>query len=218
MRYSDDLIDERIRSLAPREDESDWSDVRRRARRKAAPTALMVGVVVAALLATPAVAFRNQLDDLWRQAEPDKNLYVRVIAECGEGAFKLEMDPRRGAVILQNGDTLARATLTEREIGCAGRIRHFKSTPDEARYSGTDRRSSAPTTVTCKTNALLEIGLNPIWYEDGSGRRINGSTIFVAERGTRRLLASAVLRTDPHTGQNWSAAHWDSSICSARRR
>jgi hypothetical protein len=216
MRYSDDLIDERIRSLAPREDESDWSDVRRRARRQAAPTVLMLGVVVAALLATPAVAFRGQLDDLWAQAEPEKGLYVRAIAECGFGTFTLTMDPAEGAVVEQDGETLARATTTEREIACAGPIRSVKSTPDEARYTATDRRSYAPTTVTCETTVPLEVGVNPIW--DAGEQRVNGSTIFVAERGTRRMFASAVLRNDPHTSRNWSAAHWDSSVCSARHR
>jgi hypothetical protein len=214
MSYPDDLIDERMRSLAPRDGDSDWGDVRRRARRKAAPTLLAAVLIVGALLAAPAVAFRSQLDDLWAEAEPEKGLFVRAIAACGEGRFSLKMDPKVGAIVLQDGETLAQATMTEREIRCAGRIRSVKSTPDEAAYTATDRRSYAATIVTCETDVPLEIAVNPIWYSNE--RRINGSTLIVAERGTRRLFASAVLRTDPDTGRNWSAAHWDSRACSAR--
>lgn len=64
--------------------------------------------------------------------------------------------------------------------------------------TATDRRSYAATVVICETEVPLEIGVNPIWYDDRDTgqRRINGSTLLVAERGTRRLFASAVLRTD----------------------
>jgi hypothetical protein len=217
MTRSDQEVDRRIRALVPGDGEADWDDVRRRARRKAIPTIVAAGLIIGALLAAPAVGFRNQFDDLWADAEPEKNLYVRAIADCGEGTFTLEMDPKVGAVVLQDGETLARATMTERELGCAGRIRSLKSTPDAAAYTATDRRSYAATVVTCETEVPLEIGVNPIWYDDRDTgqRRINGSTLLVAERGTLRLFASAILRTDPDTGRNWSAAHWDSRVCSA---
>jgi hypothetical protein len=213
---ADDSIDQRIRSLARDDDDSNWRDVRRRARRKAVPTAAAV-IIVAALLAAPAVAFRSHFDDLWATAEPEKNLYVRAIAECGDGSFTLKMDPDDGAVVEQDGETLARATMSVREILCAAPVRAVKSTPDEADYTDTDRRSYAPTELACASNVPLAIGVNPIWFVEGAVARINGSTLLVAERGTKRLIASAVLRRDPHTGRNWSAIHWDSSVCSPRR-
>ena len=214
MTLPDEDIDRRIRSMAPSHDDSDWRDVRRRARRKVAPLALAVAAVLAIVLAAPAVAFRGELDDLWTRAEPDKNLYVRAIADCGKGTFTLAMDPTAGASVSQKGETLARATMTEREIGCDATIRELKGTPDEApRYSGTDSRSYEPHAVTCSTERPLEIAVNPIWFEN----RMVGSTLAVAERGTTHLLASAVLRRDPQTHRNWSAIHWDSRVCSVRR-
>jgi len=219
MKYTDELLDERIRSVVPQSDDSNWRDVRRRARRKSAPAALAAGLIFAALLAAPAVAFRSQLDDLWADAEPEKNLYVRAIAACGEGAFTLEMDPQRGAVVRQDGRVLARATMTTREIGCDGVVQPVKSTPDEFKYSELDQKTYAATEVTCETDVPLEIVVNPIWYHnrDTGERRLNGTTVLIAARGTKHSLASAVLRSDPHSGRNWSAAHWDSSVCSARR-
>jgi hypothetical protein len=219
MTYTDESLDGRIRSAAPHSDAANWADVRRRARRKRIPAALAVGVVAATLIAAPAVAFRSELDDLWAGAEPDKNLYVRAIAACGQGTFTLEMDPERGAVVRQDGQTLARATMTEREIECDVPIRAFKSIPDEFRYSDVDQRSYASSKLTCETGAPLDIVVNPIWYHDvETGKnRTNGTTLLVAERGTRRTFASAVLRRDPYNGRNWSAVFWDSSVCSARR-
>lgn len=215
MTYTNESVDERIRSAVPHSNDSNWRDVRRRARRKRAPAALAAGLIIATLVVAPAVAFRSQLDDLWATAEPEKNLYVRAIAECGEGTFTLEMDPKTGGVVRQGGQTLARATMTEREIQCDGRIRGEKSTPDEGIYTGTDQRSYAATKLTCETDVPLVIVVNPIWYEDK--RAFSGSVLLVAERGTRRAFASAVLRSDPDTGRNWSAVHWDSDVCSARR-
>jgi hypothetical protein len=145
---------------------------------------------------------------------------VRAIAECGEGTFTFEMHPERGAVVRQGGQTLARATMTKREIECEAPIRVSKSMMDEFVYadSGIDRRSYAATELTCEAGAPLEIVVNPIWYQDDdTGRfRFNGTNLFVAERGTRRLLASAILRRDPRGDRNWSAVHWDSTVCRAR--
>lgn len=213
MTYTNDLVDERIRSAVPDYDDSNWRDVRRRARRKAAPAVLAAGLIIAVLLAAPAVAFRSQLDDLWAQAEPEKNLYVRAVADCGEDTFTLEFDPERGAVVRQDGQTLARASLTGREIDCHGPVRMFKSTPDEFPYHGElDGRSDAATTVTCATDARLQIVINPIWF----GSKLTGSTLGVAERATKRLIASAVFERDPGDGRNWSRTYWNSAVCSAR--
>ena len=219
MTYTDDLVDDRIRSAVPGADAPNWHDVRRRARRKRMPAALAVGAIVATLIVTPAVAFRSALDDLWAQSEPEKGLYVRAMAECGEGTFTFEMHPERGAVVRQGRQTLARATMTKREIECEAPIRVSKSMMEEFRYSdtGIDRRSYARTELTCEAGVPLEIVVNPIWYHDGdTGEiRINGTNLFVAERGKRRLFASAILRGDPNGSRNWSAVHWDSSVCTA---
>jgi hypothetical protein len=217
--YTDDVLDDRIRSAVPDADDPNWGEVRQRARRKRMPAAVTAAVIVAALIVTPAIAFRSSLDDLWAQAEPEKGHYIHAIAECGEGTFTFEMHPERGAVVRQGGETLARATMTKREIECEAPIRVSKAM-DELRYAedGIDRRSYAPTELACAPGSPLEIVVNPIWYHDGDRgeSRMNGTNLFVAERGTRRLLASAILRRDPNGSRNWSAVHWDSNVCTAR--
>lgn len=220
MWYDDELVDERIRSALRRDDDADWRDVRRRARRKLAPRALAVGASIALLLAAPAVAFSGQLDHLWAQAEPEKNLYVRAIAECGDGTFTLELDPKQGATVREDGRTLAQVTVSEREIACEGPIRPLKSTPEAAKYTPrhpTQQRDGAAE-LTCDTNVPLEVAVNPIWRVDSetSEATIAGSTLVVAERGTKRLLASAVVGHDPYSGVKWSHAYWDSNVCVAQ--
>lgn len=210
---SDDLLDERIRSAVPRYDDSNWRDVRRRARRQAAPAALAAAGIVTVLLAAPAFAFRHQIADLWASAEPEKNLYVRAFADCGQGTFTVEFDPTRGATVRQDGQTLARASLTERQIECDAPIRRFKGTPDESPYHGEpDGVSHDATKVTCATDAALEVAVNPVWY----GSEIVGSNLLVAERGTKRLIATAGFKRDPTDGRTYSQAYWDTSVCSAR--
>jgi hypothetical protein len=209
---TDELLDKRIRAALPRYDDSDWRDVRRRARRKAAPAALAVSAVVTALIAAPAFAFRHQIADLWATAEPDRNLYVRAFAQCGEGSFTLEFHPERGAIVRQRGRTLARASVSDRQIECDAPIQSFKGTPDESRYYGelAGPRSES-VAITCRTDALLEVGVNPIWYRSD----ISGSAIVVAERQTKRAIASASFKRDPFTGRIWANAYWDATRCAA---
>lgn len=219
MTYTDDLVDERIRAAVPRDDDSNWRDVRRRARRKQAPAALAAGAIVAALLAAPAFAFRDQIADWWGTSSPERGEFVKAVAECGQGNFTLSFHPEGGAVVRQGEQTLARASLTEREIECDAPIRLVKSTPAESPYHGAlDGRSYGATRVRCVTNVPLEIMVNPVWYEDettGSWRVI-GSSLLVAERETKRSIASAVFKRGPTDGRNWSRTYWNPAVCSAR--
>jgi hypothetical protein len=209
---TDELLDQRIRAAVPRYDDSDWRSVRRRARRKAAPVAVAVAAIGTALIAAPAFAFRHQIAELWATAEPDHNLYVRAFARCGVGSFTLEFHPERGAVVLQGGETLARASVSDRQIDCDARIQSFKGTPDESRYSGelAGPRSES-VTIACRTDALLEVGVNPIWYRT----TISGSALVVAERQTRRAIASASFKRDRVGGRLWANVYWDAERCSA---
>jgi hypothetical protein len=212
MTMTDELLDERIRSVAPHYDDSNWRDVRRRARRKRAPAALAVGGIIAILVAGPAFALRHQIADLWTSAEPDRNLYVRAFADCGQGEFTMEFDPAGTAIVRQGSDVLARASSTDRQIECNAPIRTFKGTPDESPYhGGLERRSSKPTTVTCQTDAALQVAVNPIWDEHG---KIVGSTMLVAERATRELIASAVLKEpDPTASPGTSRVYYAPNVC-----
>ena len=208
----DELLDERIRSAVPGYDDSNWRDVRRRARRKAAPAALAAAGIITVLLAAPAFALRHQIADLWASAEPEKNLYVQAFADCGQGTFILEFDPAHGAAVRQDGQTLARASLTDRRIECDAPIRHFKGTPDESPWHGELEGSSAATTVICETDVELQVAVNPVWYRS----EIVGSNMLVADRKTKRLIASAGFKRDPTDDRTYSQTYWDTRMCSAR--
>jgi hypothetical protein len=209
----DELLDERIRSAVPRQGDSDWRDVRRRARRKAAPAILAAAAIVTVLLAAPAFALRHQIADLWASAEPEKNLYVTAVADCGHGTFTLEFDPDRDAIVLQDGQMLAHASLNDRQIDCDAPIHELKATPDESPWHGDlEGTSSVATTVTCQTDVDLQIGVNPVWFGD----EIVGSSLLVADRYTKRLIASAGFKRDPTTDTRYSDTYWDTKVCSAR--
>lgn len=212
MTMTDALLDERIRSAAPRYDDSNWRDVRRRARRKRTPAVLAVGVAIAILVAGPAFALRHRIADLWASAEPAKGLYVRAYADCGEGQFTFEFDPVRGAVVRHDGETLAKASVTDRRIECNAPIHTLKGPPAEDPYHGElEARSYAATTVTCQTHTALQVAVNPIWDEDG---KIVGSTMLVAERATRQLIASAVTKEpEPTARPGTSRIYYASGIC-----
>jgi hypothetical protein len=212
MTMTDELLDERIRSTVPRYDNSNWNDVRRRATRKRVPAALAAGTIIAILVAGPAFALRHQIADLWESAEPARNLYVRAFADCGEGPFTVEFNPARGAVVRQDGDVLARASVTDRLIECDAPIRTFQGTPDESPYRGElEARSYEATTVTCDTDAALQVAVNPIWDEHG---KIVGSTMLVAERATKQVIASAVLKKpDPTASPGTSRVNYASAVC-----
>ena len=212
MTITDQLLDERIRSAVPRYDDSNWQDVRRRATRKRLPAALAVGAIIAILAAGPTFALRHQIADLWSSAVPAKNLYVRAFADCGQGPFTLEFHPSRGAVVRQDGNTLASASFTDRQIECDAPIQTLKGTPDENR--GPDWRPNGPsyaaTTVTCETSSPLQVSVNPIWDESGT---IVGSAMSVLERATRKPIASAVLKEpDPTAIPGTSRVYW-SAVC-----
>lgn len=214
MTITDELLDERIRSAVPRNADSNWRDVRRRATRKRAPAALAVGAIIAILVAGPAFALRHQIADLWASAEPTSNLYVRAFADCGQGPFTLEFNPALGAVVRQGRDTLARASVTDRQIECDAPIRTFKGTPDESPYRGEPGgRSYQATTITCQTDAALHVAVNPIWDEHG---KIVRSTMLVADRATRQVIASTVLKEpDPTASPGTSRINYASDVCRA---
>ena len=115
MTYTDEQIDARIRAAAPHDAGADWNDVRRRARRRRRPLVVAGGAALAIVLAAPALAFRDDLTDLWASAESERNLYVRAFADCGEGSFTLEFDPVEGASIRQGDARLVAASPTERD-------------------------------------------------------------------------------------------------------
>jgi hypothetical protein len=220
MTYSDELVDARIRALVDYPDNSNWADVRRRARRKWAPVTVPLALVAVALLAAPAVGLRSHLDALWATAEPEKNLYVSATVQCGEGPFTVEMDPKQGAAwVSQDSQKLARITTSEREIDCNGPITSDKSSaaePSGPAWTGLDReRDFAATKLRCETDRPLEVEVHPIWSDDS--KRPDGtigSIFVVAERGTSHAFALANLFTDPDDGKNWSKLFWDPSVCS----
>jgi len=208
MTTSNELLDERIRSAGLHIDDSDWRDVRRRARRKRAPATLALAGAIMVLLAAPAFALRHQIADLWSSAEPAKNLYVRAFADCGDGPFTLEFHPTRGAVVRQSGDILARASLSDRRIECGATVHTLKGTPDE--LGGPEWQPKGPsyqaTTLTCDLSGRLRVSVNPIWDESGT---IVGSAISVSERATRQPIASAVLKPpDPTARPGTSRVYW----------
>lgn len=211
MTYTDDQIDERIRATASLNTDASWRDVRRRARRKQAPLAVAVGAMAAVVLATPALAFRHELADLWESAEPARNLYVRTFADCGEGNFTLEFDPAGEAVARQGDETLARASETERTIECDASIQTSKGVRDSSPYHGDlDKRSYSPVALECSVDVPFQVAVHPIW----DGEVIRGSTMVVADRGTQRVFASAVFKRDAE-GRNWSRTYWTSGVCDA---
>jgi len=65
--------------------------------------------------------------------------------------------------------------------------------------------------ITCRTDALLEVGVNPIWYRSD----IVGSAIVVAERQSKRAIVAASFKRDPSTGRVWPRASWDATRCAA---
>jgi hypothetical protein len=209
---TDELLDERIRAAVPRNDDSDWRDVRRRARRKRAPAALALGAIVAVLVAGPAFALRQQILDLWSSSEPAKGLYVRASADCGQGPFTLEFKPAGDAVVRQGGDVLTRASFRDRHIECDAPIHTFKGRADESPYQGElDASSYEATTLTCQTTAALQVAVSPIWNER---EEIDGSTMLVADRATRELIASAVLKEpDPTASPGTSRIYYASDVC-----
>jgi hypothetical protein len=211
MTMTDELLDERIRSAVPLADDSNWRDVCRRARRKRIPAALALGGAVAVVVAAPAFALRHQISDLWSSAEPAKNLYVRAFADCGNGAFTLEFDPVRGAVVRQNGAVLARASDSDRAIECGATIHSLKGTPDELR--GPEWQPRGPsydaTTLICDTTGPLRISVNPIWDESGT---IVGSAISVSEGPSGQPIAGAVLKVpNPTAYPGTSSVYWSGS-------
>jgi hypothetical protein len=212
MNTTDDLLDERVRLAVPRHDDSDWRDVRRRARTQRAPIALAAAAILAILIAGPAFALRHQIEDLWTSAEPAKNLYVLAYADCGQGPFTLEFDPAGGAVVRQGGETLATASVTDRRIECDARIHTVKGTPDEDPYQGGGpwRASYVATTVSCESDAALQVAVNPIWDEHG---KIVGSSLLVAERATRDVIASAVVKEPEPTASPGTARTYYADVC-----
>jgi len=219
MSYTDEQIDDRIRAAVNLDDDGSWRDVRRRARKRRRPLVLVGAAVLAIAAATPALAFRNDLADLWSSAEPDRNLFTRAVADCGEGTFSLEFHPQDGATVRQGEEVLASASPTERTIQCDAPIQALKGEPDANRYGGEpDKRSYAAVTLQCATDAELQIAVNPIWDTglDGvaDGAQIVGSTLLVAERGARKVFASAVLVRD-QGGRTWSRVYWASGSCNA---
>ncbi len=211
MTYTDEQIDARIRATGPRDAAPDWHDVRRRARRRRRPLVVAGGAVLAIVLVAPALAFRDDFTALWATAEPERNLYVRAYADCGEGSFTLEFDPVAGASIKQGDTTLAAASLSERTIGCDAPIQTFKGEPDASPYhGGSDKRSYSRVTLECSVAVPLQVAVNPIWEDT----QIRGSTMLAADRRTKRVIASAVLTQDAD-GLNWSRAYWSSTDCTA---
>lgn len=211
MTYTDEEIDARIRAAGPRDADGDWHDVRRRARRRQRPLMIAGAAALAIVLAAPALALRDDLTDLWASAEPERNLYVRAFADCGEGSFTLDFHPAEGASIRQDDATLAAASTSERTIECGAPIRSHKGEPDSSPYRGDpDKRSYGPVTVECSVDAPLQVAVNPIW----EGTVIRGSTMLVADRRTKRVIASAVLVRDAK-GRNWSRTYWSSRDCTA---
>jgi hypothetical protein len=208
---TDEFLDARIRSAVPRDDDSNWRDVRRRAMRKRLPAALAAASILAILVAGPAFALRDQIRDLWAGAEPAENLFVKAYADCGQGSFTLEFHPTRGAVVRQNGDVLASASLTDRRIECDARIHTLKGTPDELLEAFGGRRdwrpkgpSYEPTALSCQTSAALRISVNPIWQGT-----IVGSSIGVYERDTLQPIASASLQPpDPTAWPGTARVYW----------
>jgi hypothetical protein len=79
----------RFAALADRSDDARWADVIARARalrrRRRAPLALAAAVLLAALLAAPAVALRGRLVHLFATAEPAPQRVERSFADLSDG-------------------------------------------------------------------------------------------------------------------------------------
>ncbi|HEX6702132.1 MAG TPA: hypothetical protein VF101_15495 [Gaiellaceae bacterium] len=207
----DDPLRERLHRAVSWDDDRDWRDVRRRARRQRAPAVLAAALVLVVVVAGPAFAFRHQIADWWSSASPETNHFVDAFAECGRGAFTLTFDPESGATVQRQGQTLAGASFRDRQISCDATIHLRKGTPDELNvYHGVlDRSSGNGTSVTCSTDTPLEIEVHPVWFEN----EIVGSGLTVAEAGTRTDIAGVLMKRG-ETGRNWSRVYWSSDVCS----
>ena len=199
----------RLHAAARWEDDSDWHGVRRLARRRAAPVALAVVVAAAVVLAAPALAFRHQIAGWF--ASPETNHYPWASAACGQAPFSLRFDPSAGATVVAGGKTLATASLDDRQITCAGPIVQHTTTPDESPYTeaGIDRDRASATTVACTGDTPLEVEVNPIYEGDS----IVGSSLLVAQRDTKAIIASAWFKRDPSDGRIWRKVYWSSKAC-----
>jgi hypothetical protein len=211
MTRMDDPLRERLHRAALWDDDRDWRDVRRRARRQRAPAVLAAALVLVIVVATPAFAFRHQIAGWWSSASPETNHFVDAFAECGRGAFTLTFDPESGATVEQRGQTLASASFRDRQISCDATIQLREGTPDELNVyrDVLDRSSGKAASVTCATDTPLEVEVHPVWFEN----EIVGSGLVVAEHGTRTDIAGALIKRD-EGGRNWSRVYWRSDVCS----
>lgn len=211
MTHIDDPLRQRLRRAALWDDDRDWRDVRRRARRQRAPAVLAAALVLVVVVAAPAFAFRHRIADWWSSASPETNHFVDAFAECGRGAFTLTFDPEGGATVQQQGQTLASASFRDRQISCDAKIHLREGTPDELNVyrDVLDRNSGKATSVTCSTDTPLEVEVHPVWYEN----EILGSGLTVAEAETRTDIAGVLIKRD-ETGRNWSRVYWRSEVCS----
>src|SRR5204862_3839500 len=92
MTRTDDPLRERLHRAALWDDDRDWRDVRRRARRQRAPAVLAAALVLVVVVAAPAFAFRHQIADWRRSASPESTHFVDAFVECGRGTFTLTFD------------------------------------------------------------------------------------------------------------------------------
>ena len=210
MTESSALVRDRLERAARWDDDSDWQEVRRLARRQSAPLVLAVVTAAAVVIAAPAFALRHQIS-AWI-ASPETNHYPWIDAQCGRGPFALQFNPSGETTVRAGDQTLARASVGDRAITCSGQVVGHLTTPDESPYKETlvNRRRDRAATVTCSGDLRLAIQVNPV-YE---GDNVIGSALFVADANTKEILAGASYQRDSSTGHVWASVAWDSRVCS----
>jgi hypothetical protein len=124
----------------------------------------------------------------------------------------LRFDPSAGATVVADGKTLATASLDDRQITCSAPVVQHTTTPDESPYTeaDVDRNRASATTVTCTGDTPLEVEVNPIYWDDS----IVGSSLLVARRDTKAIIAAAWFKRDPSDGRTWKKVYWSSKACS----
>jgi hypothetical protein len=207
-------VRKRLEDAARWNDDSDWQEVRRLARRRSAPLALVVVMGAAVVIAAPAFALRHQIS-AWI-ASPETNHYPWIDAHCGRAPFTLQFDPSGETIVRAGNQKLARASVGDRAITCSGQVVGHLTTPDESPYRETNinrRRdgATATVTVTCSGDLPLAVEVNPVYGDDS----VTGSSLLVADPSTKEIIAGASYQRDPSTGHVWASVGWDSRLCSS---
>jgi hypothetical protein len=121
-------------------------------------------------------------------------------AACPVRSFTVSFDPRRGAIVMSAGRTLASATFTTRSLGASCRRVRAPKGFLEGGLGGAFER---PLGFRCAANAPIRVHVDAI-YDRGA---VVGSNLLVGLGDPMRVIVSAVLKNkgDPHGSRLYRA-------------